>query len=193
MSPRIGLDLPTIIQQAADLANESGLESVTLASLSQKLGIRSPSLYNHVNGLGDLKEKLALHGLTILHDKLLRAAAGRSGDDAVFAIGMAYIGFAREHPGLYEATLPAQQTEDAQLIKVSEELVQLIAQVIHFAYAMKEEDTIHLVRGFRSFMHGFASLERSGGFGLPVDLDASIQVVLKAYLAGIKEQFGISL
>lgn len=38
-------------------------------------------------------------------------------------------------------------------------------------------------------MHGFASLERSGGFGLPVNLDESIQVVLQAYLSGIREQF----
>ncbi|NIK70244.1 TetR/AcrR family transcriptional regulator [Paenibacillus sp. BK720] len=189
MSPRLGLDLPTIIQKAAELADENGLESVTLASLSQRLGIRSPSLYNHVDGLTGLKEKLALHGLKNLHDRLLRAVAGRSGDDAVFAIGLAYIGFAREHPGLYEATLPAQQTEDAELIKVSEELIRLIITVMDYAYKMKQEDTIHLVRGFRSFMHGFATLERSGGFGLPVNLDESIQVVLKVYLAGIREQF----
>jgi AcrR family transcriptional regulator len=189
MSPRLGLDLPTIIQKAAELADEHGLESVTLASLAQKLGIRSPSLYNHVDGLSGLKEKLALYGLKNLHNKLLRAAAGRSGDDAVFAIGRAYIKFAREHPGLYEATLPAQHSEDAELLKVSEELIQLIIQVMHHAYDMKQEDTIHLVRGFRSLMHGFASLERSGGFGLPVNLDESIQVVLQAYLSGIREQF----
>ncbi|CAM3591636.1 TetR/AcrR family transcriptional regulator [Paenibacillus lupini] len=189
MSPRLGLDLPTIIQKAAELADENGLESVTLASLAQKLGIRSPSLYNHVVGLSGLKEKLALYGLKNLHNKLLRAAAGRSGDDAVFAIGRAYITFAREHPGLYEATLPAQHSEDAELLKVSEELIQLIIQVMHHAYEMKQEDTIHLVRGFRSLMHGFASLERSGGFGLPVNLDESIQVVLQAYLSGIREQF----
>lgn len=189
MSPRLGLDLPTIIQKAAELADEHGLESVTLASLAQKLGIRSPSLYNHVDGLSGLKEKLALYGLKNLHNKLLRAAAGRSGDDAVFAIGRAYIQFAREHPGLYEATLPAQHSEDAELLKVSEELIQLIIHVMHHAYDMKQEDTIHLVRGFRSLMHGFASLERSGGFGLPVNLDESIQVVLQAYLSGIREQF----
>lgn len=189
MSPRIGLDLQTIIQKAAMLADENGLESVTLASLSQELGVRSPSLYNHVEGLSGLKEKLALHGLKSLHDKLLRAAAGRSGDDAVFAIGLAYISFAREHPGLYEATLPAQHTENEELLKISEELIQLIIQVMHHAYEMKQEDTIHLVRGFRSFMHGFATLERSGGFGLPVNLDESIQFVLRTYLTGIRENF----
>lgn len=189
MSPRIGLDQHTIIQKAAELADENGLEAVTLASLSQKLGIRSPSLYNHVDGLSGLREKLALHGLKNLHEKLLRAAAGRSGDEAVLAIGLAYIQFAREHPGLYEATLPAQQTEDPELRKVSEDLIELIIQVMAHAYNRKQEDTIHLVRGFRSMMHGFAALERSGGFGLPVNLDESIQVVLRTYLAGIREQF----
>ncbi|MCM3629329.1 WHG domain-containing protein [Paenibacillus glycanilyticus] len=189
MSPRIGLDLQTIIRKAAELADKSGLESVTLASLSQELGVRSPSLYNHVDGLSGLKEELSLYGLKSLHDKLLRAAAGRSGDDAVFAIGLAYIGFAREHPGLYEATLPAQHSENAELIRTSEELIKLIIQVMQLAFEMKQEDTIHLVRGFRSFMHGFATLERSGGFGLPVNLDESIQVVLQTYLTGIRVKF----
>src|SRR5690606_31675869 len=82
MSPRIGLDLPAVLRAAAELADQRGIDSVTLASLSRKLSIRPPSLYNHVDGLGDLRKKLAVYGLRQLHDALSRAAVGRSGDDA---------------------------------------------------------------------------------------------------------------
>lgn len=50
MSPRIGLTLPKIVETAAEIADTNGIQEVTLASLAQRLGIRSPSLYNHVKG-----------------------------------------------------------------------------------------------------------------------------------------------
>lgn len=50
MSPRIGLTLLKIVETAAEIADANGIQEVTLASLAQRLGIRSPSLYNHVKG-----------------------------------------------------------------------------------------------------------------------------------------------
>lgn len=50
MSPRIGLTLPKIVETAAEIADANGIQEVTLVSLAQRLGIRSPSLYNHVKG-----------------------------------------------------------------------------------------------------------------------------------------------
>ncbi|MFX3632117.1 MAG: WHG domain-containing protein [Candidatus Pristimantibacillus sp.] len=186
MSPRIGLDLHTILQSAAEIADEKGLNEVTLASLSQKLGIRSPSLYNHVDGLSGLKLKLAFHGLKNLYEKLMRAAVGRSGDEAVLSVGRAYIEFARLHPGLYEATLSSQHgSEDADLNMVSEEIVQLMIDIMQ-AYNVEKDIAIHMVRGLRSILHGFASLERVGGFGLPVNLDDSVEMVLRTYLSGFR-------
>lgn len=55
MSPRAGLDTQTLVLAAAELADEYGMEGVTLALLAAKLGVRSPSLYNHVNGLKELR------------------------------------------------------------------------------------------------------------------------------------------
>ncbi|MUT67588.1 TetR/AcrR family transcriptional regulator [Paenibacillus sp. NEAU-GSW1] len=192
MSPRAGLDLQTILEAAAAIADKKGMQEVTLASLSQTLGVRSPSLYNHINGLNGLRCKLAVFGLNRLNDRLMRAAVGRSGEDAVLAVGQAYIGFARQHPGLYEATLSSVHdgaSEDAEtaaeLREVSDELVALMIQLIR-GEALEEEEAIHLVRGLRSIMHGFASLELAGGFGMPVKLDDSINKALIAYWRGMK-------
>ena len=63
MPPRAGLNLQSIVKAATVLADEHGLHEVTLTVLAKKLGIRSPSLYNHVNGLPGLRREMALTGL----------------------------------------------------------------------------------------------------------------------------------
>ncbi len=51
-----------MVGTAAALADEQGLDGVTLAALALRLGIRTPSLYNHVAGLEGLRRELALFG-----------------------------------------------------------------------------------------------------------------------------------
>jgi AcrR family transcriptional regulator len=184
MSPRIGLDLNSLLQAAAEIADTQGLEEVTLALLAQKLKIRPPSLYNHINGLQGLRIKLAVHGMKQLNTLMTHAAVGRSGDEAVRAIGVAYVGFARAHPGLYEATLIAPHLWDEELTEEGGKLVNLVVRVLEY-YDLKDDSALHAVRGFRSMIHGFASLEQRGGFGLPLDLDVTLSLLLDTFLAGI--------
>ena len=74
MSPRAGLSREAVVQAAAALADEEGLEEVTLAELASRLGVRTPSLYNHVAGLEGLRRELALLGTRELGRRLGRAA-----------------------------------------------------------------------------------------------------------------------
>src|SRR6266705_5230572 len=73
MSHRVGLDQATVVEAAAKLVDEEGIEQLTLGRLAERLGVRTPSLYNHVAGLPGLKRKLALSCLRDLLDRLLRA------------------------------------------------------------------------------------------------------------------------
>jgi len=41
------------------------------------------------------------------------------------------------------------------------------------------------VRGMRSLLHGFVSLEMSGGFAMPLEVDKSFQRAVAAYIDGI--------
>jgi hypothetical protein len=52
-------------------------------------------------------------------------------------------------------------------------------------YRLSEEEAIHAIRGLRSIVHGFLSLEVAGGFGMPVDLDASFHWLINLYIAGL--------
>ncbi|MCC2685912.1 MAG: TetR family transcriptional regulator [Paenibacillaceae bacterium] len=184
MVQRRVLDLQAVLQAAADMADEQGFDEVTLASLAQKLQIRSPSLYNHVNGLPGLRSKLAVYGLEQLHQLMTQASVGRAGDDAVHALGEAYVDFARSHPGLYEATLRMPDLQHPDVQRVGSGIVELAVRVLS-AYGLAGDVAIHAVRGLRSILHGFASLELKGQFGMPLDLDVSLRLLLDTFIAGI--------
>jgi len=184
MTPRAGLDTKTIVIAAAQIADESGIEEVTLAALAAKLGVRSPSLYNHINGLQSLRTRLAIHGLEELYLFMSKAAEGVSGTNAVHAMGIAYLNFSRSHPGLYETTLRAPEGNNKELEDISERILSLIIQVLQ-VYHLGEEGTIHAVRGLRSILHGFASLEHKGGFGMPLDTNLSFSRLIDTFIAGI--------
>ena len=69
-----GLDKVSVIAAAAELANENGLDGLSLKDLAKHLDIRSPSLYNHISGLDELKREIMLYGWEQLGDALLKAA-----------------------------------------------------------------------------------------------------------------------
>jgi len=184
MSPRAGLDLPTVLKAAADLADEQGLEQVTLGELAKRLNVRTPSLYNHIEGLPALRQRLSIHGLAQLLERMTAAAVGRSGDEAIVAMSEAYLAFARAHPGLYEATFRAPRTDDPELARAQDAVVELVLRVLR-PYGLGEAATLHTIRGLRSILHGFASIERSGGFGMPLDADESFRLLLGTFLAGV--------
>ena len=47
-----------IIETAASIVNEVGSENLSLKIIAEKLNIKSPSLYNHISSLDEIKSKL---------------------------------------------------------------------------------------------------------------------------------------
>ncbi|KHF37924.1 TetR/AcrR family transcriptional regulator [Halalkalibacter okhensis] len=186
MCPRIGLNLYTILQAATEVADEDGLESLTITTLANKLTIKPPSLYNHVKGLQDLKNKLALYGMQQLYKELNLATEGIAhGEKAIKKLAISYINFARNHPGLYEATLAAPDLSNIELQTEANKIVELTLECLS-SYHFEHGQALHIVRGLRSVIHGFASLEQKGGFGLPFDINISLELLIDTYLAGIR-------
>jgi hypothetical protein len=52
--PRAGLNPSEVVASAAELADETGSGSVSLAALAGRLGVNAPALYKHVDGIGEL-------------------------------------------------------------------------------------------------------------------------------------------
>jgi AcrR family transcriptional regulator len=185
--PKVALDKNTIIFAAAELANDLGIDNVTLASLAKKLNIKSPSLYNHFEGLPGIKRELAIYSLEKLYACLVAGASGKQpGGEAVLALSEAYLTFARKNPGLYESALSAPNPADEVVYQAGKQIVVLVVSAIA-PFGLKEDESIHAVRGLRSIMHGFASLEQKGGFGLSLDLDESYRLTVNAFLGGLSK------
>src|SRR6266487_5960118 len=186
MSRRAGLDQATVVEAAARLVDEEGIEQLSLGRLAERLGIRTPSLYNHVAGLPGLKHDLALYCLRDVLNHLLRATIGKSRAEAIFAFANAYRAYARETPGRYTLTLQAPDPRDRELQAIAQQIIEVALAILE-PYKLSEEEAIHAIRGLRSIVHGFISLEGAGGFAMPVDLDASFHWLISVFVAGLDQ------
>lgn len=54
MKPRETLNRERVLRAAAELADERGIDAVTMRELGRKLGVKAASLYNHVAGKDDV-------------------------------------------------------------------------------------------------------------------------------------------
>jgi AcrR family transcriptional regulator len=190
MSPRVGLDRAAVVEAAAALADEVGFEGVTLARLAGRLGVRTPSLYNHVDGLDGLRRELALLGTRELGSRIGRAAVGKTADEAVVAIARAYRAFVKERPGLYAATVRSYRLSDPTdpgQRALEWEVIGVVLDVFA-SYGLRGDDALHAVRGLRSVVHGFATLESAGGFGIPLEVDESFERLLRIFVDGVRRK-----
>jgi AcrR family transcriptional regulator len=187
--PKRNLSREVVVRAAADLLDECAGSELKLADLATRLGVRVPSLYNHVAGAEDLKAGVALYGTEELRRRLGEAAIGRAGEDALWAIAAAYRTFAKERPGLYPLTLSAPSHDDAARIAASDEIIAMLKRVLE-PFGFTDERAIHVIRGLRSLMHGFVSLELAGGFGMPFDIEESYHELIAAYLDGLRHERG---
>jgi AcrR family transcriptional regulator len=181
---RKGLTEASVVACAAGLADRDGLDALTLGAVAAALDVRVPSLYNHVAGLAGLRRALALEGLRELGERLLTAVVGRAGDDALAGMAAAYRAYAREHPGVYEALQRAPAPGDAELAAAAEALLGTVLAVLS-GYGLADDELIHAARGLRSALHGFAGLERAGGFAIDLDPDASFAWLVETLAAGM--------
>jgi AcrR family transcriptional regulator len=174
--PRAGLDREAVIAAAAELADSrpDGLDAVTLTGLADRLGVRTPSLYAHIDGLADLRRQLGARGARQLTVAVVAATSGRAGHDALCSLAHAYREFAHAHAGTYAAMQRAPEARYAEPATAARELVDAIAAALS-GYGLSGDDAIHAIRVVRAALHGFVSLEQLGGFRIPISLDETFE------------------
>ncbi|MFI5805067.1 TetR/AcrR family transcriptional regulator [Streptomyces sp. NPDC051561] len=162
---RAGLTVERVTLAGAELADEVGLDRVTMAQVARRLGVKDASLYAHVRNLEDLRGRIALLAADEKTLRIAEAVAGRAGQDALVAFANAWREYAHEYPGRYTAT----QTR----IRIDPELAAqapgprragLLTYGMLRGYGLAEPDLTDAVRLLRSTFHGFVALEATGGF-----------------------------
>lgn len=189
MAAPVGLDRDAVIDAAvAVLEQEGRVEAVTLRPVAERLGVRVQSLYAHVDGVPGLRRALALRGLDALAATLTESAIGRAGPDAVGAIVRAYLAFATEHPGLWDATLepPIGDPELAAAMAAVTRPLDLVLASAGF----DEADATHWYRIVFSTIHGFSVLRRDGMLTLDADPDDTVERIVAMFSRELSPRAG---
>lgn len=162
---RAGLTAERVTIAGADLADEVGIDRVTMSEVARRLGVKDASLYTHVRNVEDLRGRIALLAADEKTVRIAEATAGRAGKDALVAFANAWREYAHEHPGRYMATQTPIQIDPELAAKAPgpRRAVELTYSMLR-AYGLAEPDLTDAVRVLRSTFHGFVALEAAGGF-----------------------------
>ncbi|MFD8249150.1 TetR/AcrR family transcriptional regulator [Nocardia sp. NPDC059691] len=179
MMARAGLTADRITRAAADLADEIGLENVTMSAVAKKFGVQDASLYSHVKNLRDLRARVSVLAATEKTELIASAVAGRAGRDALAAYAHAWRDYALRHPGRYAATQLPFDPEMTPTATGALHAIELTYGMLR-AYGLAEPDRTDAVRLLRSAFHGYSVLEATGGFGHTRSTAASWERIIDA-------------
>lgn len=185
MSPYpLRTDRRTIINTARILIEREGIEHLSLAKLANEVGIKAPSLYNHISNKDSLLhaviEETYLQ-LFAAYDEALQNS-GPSAEEKLLTILDAHYQFAKDNPRAYVLAYTA--ADEKQLSNPD----MLLQQAIRIQTIIKEitgeSNSLTALRGLLAIVHGFVMLELNGQLRRGGDLQQTLQDAVRAYLRG---------
>jgi len=182
---RSPLTTEAVIATAERIADDEGLDAVSLSRIARELGSSQPALYRHIASYDELIRALGLRGRTMLASRLVSAASGLAGDDAVVAMANAWRQMVADHPGIYTATDRYPCAGDAELEAAVNRVVEVLSLALT-AYDLTDRQRIDAARALRSAFHGFAHLEMGDGHPLDQNLDDSYAELVALLTRGIR-------
>lgn len=188
--PRAGLHADTITAAGAALADEIGFTELTMGGLAERLGVRTPSLYKHIDGQDDLNRRIAALAHVEIADAVGTATQGRAGRDALAAAAHALRDFVLAHPGRYAATLGLTPTGPDDPVAIAALRGLGPFEAVLRAYDIAPEKTTHALRALRSVFHGFADLQATGGFQWSTDVGESFEWLIDLIDHGLRHALG---
>jgi AcrR family transcriptional regulator len=174
------------VAAALDIVDEHGLDALTLARVAARSGVAAPSLYKHVRNIAELHALVGAHVIEEMTQRFTAAVLGRSGDEAVAALMHTYRAYAVKHPARY-AAMPMDPLHDPAMKEAGSKQLQVILATLR-EYGLDGPAAIHATRRLRVIVHGFASIETGGGFGLPEDLDETYEQLIQMYLTDLARE-----
>ncbi|RLP77930.1 TetR family transcriptional regulator [Mycetocola tolaasinivorans] len=159
---RAGITTERLILMGAELADEVGIERVTLAEVARRFGVKTASLYSHVANTAALDDGISLLALAELAELATEATSGRAQREALAGLANAYRDYALAHPGRFAAML-RPLTPEVAAASAGPRHARLTEAVLA-GYGLTPEAHPHAVRLIGSTVRGFITLEAAGGF-----------------------------
>ena len=174
-----------IIQTAAILSNEVGLDNLSLKIIAKELNIKYPSLYNHFSSLEDIRKKLMIYGWKNVESKMIKSTVDVSGYQALKNMCYEFYDYAINNKGVFSAMLWYNMYDDNENFDATKKLHEIIYKEIE-SLNISEENTKHAIRLMRSFLEGFALLVNNNAFGDSLSIKDSFNISIEILMDSIK-------
>jgi len=90
-----------LVRAVAQLVEDKGPEGFSIAEAARAAGVSSGAPYKHFADRSALLRAVAADGMDHLRAAMDAAGQGRGSEDAIIEIGLAYVGYAKAHPGVF--------------------------------------------------------------------------------------------
>ena len=177
-----------VVQTTSDIADREGLGSISLKTVAEALNIRTPSLYNHIAGLEDLLREVAHNGMRTMNERMCRSAIGKSGDMAIKSVGVEYLNFMIDHPGVYETIQWAMWHGNDETAIIYGDYTTLLATLIRSINlkAPKVDEILNLLTGM---LHGYTTLQLRSAFNNPEETRKGLCDAMDTVLLGVHQKY----
>ena len=180
-----------IIETSAKLSNKVGLDNLSLKMIAKELNIKSPSLYNHISSLDEIKMRLMIYGWKQIEEKMLVSAVGVSGYEALKNMCYAFYDYSTTNKGVFTAMLWYNKYESAQKENATTKLFNMLFKVMK-TLNISDNNINHIIRTLRGFLEGFSLLVNNNAFGNPLSIIESFYLSLEFIIIGIKSLEGVN-
>ena len=179
-----------IIETSACIANRVGLDNLSLKLIAEELNIKSPSLYNHIRSLDEIKSRLMVYGWKQMEESMIDSAVGVSGYEALKNMCYAFYDYATNNKGVFTAMLWYNKYENAQKENATTRLFNMLFKVMK-SLDISDDNINHIIRTLRGFLEGFSLLVNNNAFGNPISIKESFDLSLEIIMNGIKSLEGV--
>ena len=177
-----------VIQTAADIADKNGLSNVSLKAVAESLNIRTPSLYNHIDSLEALLREIAHKGMKTMNEQMMQAAIGKIGDDAIKSVGITYLNYMIEHPGIYETIQWATWHGTEETGKIFDNYLSLL-KTLSLSCKFHPANIDEILNLLTGVLHGYTTLQLRHAFTKPEEVRAALSTALDTVLTGLHQKY----
>lgn len=188
-----------LLDAAADLVAERGVEGLTLREVARRAGVSHAAPYHHFADLSAMVTALAVESLARLRDEQRATAAAHvSAPERIRALGVAYVRFALADPARFRLMWRPElrgDSEPTQVDDVGAESYEPLLQAIAEGQASRElveGDTAGLALGAWSAVHGLAVLMVDGPLRRQArawsDAEPRVDAVIDVVLEGLRRR-----
>ena len=161
-----------VIKATSDLADEKGLNNVSLKAVAQKLNIRTPSLYNHIESLDNLLLEVAHNGMR----------------EAIKLVSIEYLNYMIEHPGVYETIQWAVWHGTEETATIFNNYLSLLTTLIQ-SCSLNKDKTLEILNMLTGIIHGYTTLQLGNAFSASDKVRFELAEAIDTLLVGIFQKY----